>query len=390
MARKNLLEQVFLVPYSHLPDSYYRFLELTLPSVHVLGFIRQPYCPPWDRGTIATCLLSLEGEKAQSLNNVYKGYQEFAKIHGERHLLETISLTKTQDEWEESRPHLRSMLKTAETASSDQVWSILVESIIFLELARELDERDIEVDNDLFKVKELENLFASSLGIETEDDLDEVEEPVRVVVEELPRRSYFGYLTKSRMSHWLRTYFARLPFVIRRCNIAEERSVVLGRDLPILLCVSRDSAEELIDPIRTKEERTGLEWSPDTVTLLEVPNIFETISDDSFYELNTYLAHSTVDFWKGLQDYIDNPQNRSSLIEAASNVNELLKQWTIRLRSRVPSRFRLSVVFHPSMNIIRAWQLIDGAGYRALEHLGLPEPEPLPILIFEELENTYT
>lgn len=384
MAGKTLLERIFLAPYSRLPDSYYRFLELTLPSIHVLGFIHPPYCPPWDRGAIAACYLSPDQEKTKLLKDIYRGYQEFARTHGEKYLLETISLPKSEDEWAESRPYLRSLLKTPELASFDVPWATVTESIIFLELARELDERDIEVDNSLFKVKELEDLFKSSLGIE-EEDLSEVDEPVKITVEELPRRSYFGYLIKRRMIHWLRVYFSRLPFRIKRCSLSEEEPVILGKDLPILLCISRDSMEELLDPIRTREERSSFNWSPEIINLVEVPNVFETMDDNSLYELNTSLAHDSINLWKALQDYIDRPENKLPLIEASSSFTENLNGLIIKEKTRTPSRFRLSIVYHPSVNTIKAWQLMDGYGYRLLENAGLPEPEPLPFMVFEEV-----
>ncbi|MCX7823328.1 MAG: hypothetical protein N2260_07805 [Syntrophobacterales bacterium] len=385
MASKTLLEKIFLFPYSHLPDSYYRFIQLVLPSLHILGFIRSPYCPPWDRGTIATCLLYLDEEKTKLLQNIYKGYQNFAKIHGERHLLETISFARTEEEWSESRLYLRSMLKNPEMIPSDPVWNMVVESIVFLELARELDERDIEMDNDLFKVQELEGLFRSSLGLEAEEDLNEVEESVRLTLEELPRRSYFGYLTKMRAVHWLRIYFSGFPFRVSRCNIKKEQVITLGEDLPIFLCVSKDSAEELIDPVRTREERSGFNWSPDVLTLLEVPNVFETMKDDRFYDLNTSLSPNTVNFWTSLQGYVENSQNRSPLLEEASKLNESLNQLIARDRVRVPSRFRLSAIFHPSLDILKVWRLIDSSGYPLMEKSKLLKEGSLPILVFEEL-----
>jgi hypothetical protein len=318
------------------------------------------------------------------LQNIYKGFQDFAKIHGEKHLLETMSLTRAEDEWAESRPYLRSMLKTPDT-SPDPLWEIIVESAIFLELARELDERDIEVDNDLFAVRDLEDQFKTALGLETEDDFEEVEESVRVVTEELPRRSYFGYLTKTRVVRWLRTYFAKLPYNIRRCSIEQETVRTVGNDLPILLCISRDVMEELIDPVRTREERGGFDWSPEVINILEVPNIFEGMNDDRFYDLSSSIANEMVDLWSALQDYINRRDNRKVLLDTASFISDRFRSITAGETPVIPSKFRLSVVFHPSFNILKAWQIIDSSAYKLLESVGLPDPDSLPMLVFEEL-----
>jgi len=389
MKKTTLLEQVFLFPFSHLPDSYYRFLELMLPSMQILGFIKPPYCPPWDRGMIATYSLSLTQDKMDLLRNIYKGYQEFAKIHGERHLLETISLATVEDEWAESRTRLRSVLKTPEAVSSDPMWNLITESIIFLELARDLDERDIEVDNDLFKVKDLEDQFKASLGLESEEDLEDVEEAVRIAAEELPRRSYFGYLTRMRMVYWLRVYFARLSFYVRRCQINEGTVVTLGQYLPIMLCISRDAAEELMDPVRTKEERNGFGWSPEVVTLVEVPNVFEGMKDEKFYEISSELGSHTVDLWTALQDYINQPQQnlvKRRIVEAASKINNVFADIIAHEKPLLPSRFRLSVIYHPSFDVLKAWQFLDTSGYKLFkETQDLPEPEALPMLVFEEV-----
>jgi len=389
MKKTTLLEQVFLFPFSHLPDSYYRFLELMLPSMKVLGFIKPPYCPPWDRGMIATCSLSLTQDKMDLLRNAYKGYQEFAKIHGERHLLETISLATAEDEWAESRIRLRSVLKTPETGSSDPVWNLVAESIIFLELARDLDERDIEVDNDLFKVKDIEDQFKASLGLESEEDLEEVEEAVRITAEELPRRSYFGYLIKMRIIYWLRIFFARLSFYIRRCQISEGTVMTVGQYLPIMLCISRDVAEELMDPVRTKEERNGFSWSPEVVTLVEVPNVFEGMKDERFYEISSEVGSHIVELWTALQEYVNQPREnlaKRGIVEATSKINNVFASAIAHEKPLVPSRFRLSVIYHPSFDILKAWQLLDSSGYKLLkETQELPQPEALPMLVFEEV-----
>ncbi|MEJ5301350.1 MAG: hypothetical protein WHS38_10215 [Thermodesulforhabdaceae bacterium] len=389
MAKKTLLEQVFLFPFSHLPDSYYRFLELTLPSMQVLGFIRPPYCPPWDKGMISVHSLSLDQHKMDLLHNIYKGYQEFARIHGEKHILETISLAKVEEELAETRTRLRSALKGYETGSSDPGWNFIVESIIFLELARDLDEKDIEVDNDLFKVKDLEDQFRASLGLESDEDFEDVEEAVRIAAEELPRRSYFGYLTRMRTVQWLRMYFANLSFYVRRCHIDEGRITKLGKQLPILLCISRDVAEELIDPVRTKEERGGFTWFPEIITLVDVPNIFEGIRDKRYAEISSSVGSHIVELWTALQDYIDQPQEHKSLIiDVASRINSIFNQVVAYDKPSIPSRFKLSVIFHPTFDILKAWQILDDSGYRFLmETQGLPQAESLPMLVFEEVPN---
>ncbi len=383
---KILTEDTFLFPYTVFPCSYYKFISLILPSAGTLSLINPIKCPQWDTGFLKVYELSLDEERSQNIKNIHRGYKEFAKIRGEEGLLETFSLKREDEEWEESRPQLKTLLKQAgSNERADFIWLSTVESIIFLELAKELDEKDTEVDKDMLQVRSLEDQFKETLGIEPED-IDEVEEPIKITMEALPPRSHFGYLTKQRISHWLRIYFAKLPFRVYRCNVSySEENVQLGKKLPIIVCASRDVYEELTDPIRTQIEKRGKLWNVESIQLLTSPNIFETMDDKSFEIFRHSIDFDRVTFWEVLQNYINQPEEsqKKALIEEAKKFQEAFNRATYNRTSQFGS-FTFSIFYHDAFNLLKAWEYIDRTSYRLFEEEITLDVSPVPIMVMEE------
>ncbi len=382
----SLLESLFCVPSSILPESYYRFLALFTPSVSLLGFVRPPFCPSWDEGVFRILQLHFDDpERSRSLYDGYRGYQQFAEMHGERHLAESMALLQSEEERDESRLSLRAMLRDPTITQRDVGWEMAAQAALFLEIARDLDTKELELQRDLSTVSALETQFRELLGVTTEEEWKETEEVVRITAESLPRLNYGGYLIKQRLISWLRVYFSRLPFRTSRKHTEMGEILHLRHTIPLLLCISSDVREELVDPVRTREERAGRRFTPQELELITLPNCFEEISNERYCELRTSLTTHLLPFWDALQAYIGEPERGETLRTLEGSARSLQQAALAHLGTLSSlTTLSLSLTYHPLLHITTIWQYLDPSGYRTITSGRTIASQALPILTLSE------
>lgn len=83
MDKKLLTENTFLFPFTVLPESYYRFISITLPAIKILQIMRPVYKPSWAVGEIQGYPIFRDDNHVKKIQEIYRGYQDYAKIHGE-------------------------------------------------------------------------------------------------------------------------------------------------------------------------------------------------------------------------------------------------------------------------------------------------------------------
>lgn len=368
----NLLGKIFVFPFVVLPESFYRFLSLVLPSIRLLEVVKPLVLPSWHRGEFGVFRVVGKDEDRRKIAEIYQGYHDFAKVHGEKYLIDTISFLKERDEWEESRLRLRSAIKTPEEGKVSNDWVKFVEAALIMELARDLDERDIELDADLSKVRQLESKFRSSLGLDEEVDED-VDEAVKVTAEHLPRRSYFGYMIGKRIASWLRLY---------RQAFTDEPV-----DTPLLLCITREVADELVDPVRTRIERTGGEWQENSVFDVRVPNVFESMSGEEFEKFTSrVLKYDRRPFWYALGRFVDEPSSGeafSELRDEALKFGEFLQEIfgkAVGSSGFMGQFFEFGALYYPQV----AFRDLYSAFLGPEESVSFRQERPLVVLFLDE------
>ncbi len=337
-----LAQSVFIFPFTILPESYYRFISITFPSVKILRIMRPAYIPEWNSGELEEYPVFLNEEHIRKIQEIYRGYQDYARIHGEKHLLETLSLKRIDSEWEESRLRLRSIIKSGGANEPSDEWVANLESALILELARDLDQKDIELDRDLSHIDMLEDKFRQVLGLDDETgDAAEIDEPIKIVAEALPRRSYFGYLLKKRISSWLRLFLINPP-----------------PTPPLLLCITRDILEELTDPFRTKIEREGKEWTCIEHSIISLPNFLEFIDNDTFKKIRSEIMQfDRISLWNTIDEFLNSPEDQEigeSLKQEGKKLEDFIRS-TITTHitknfDAVP-RIELSVFYSSEVNL---------------------------------------
>ncbi len=335
-----LAQNTFIFPYTILPESFYRFIALALPAVKILRVMRPAYTPIWNSGEFEEYPVFQDQEMIKKIQEIYRGYQEYAKIHGEKHLLETLSLAKEDPFWEESKFHLRTMIKYRDQSEPTDETIANIEAAIIIELARDLDKKDIELDADLLRIDSLENKFREALGLDDET-VSELDEPMKITAESLPRRSYFGYLTKKRISSWLRL------FLNSPTSFA-----------PFLLCITEDIVEEIFDPIRTKIEKEGHDWIMKQFNIISIPNVLDLIEKKEFLKIKTEaLSFDRVSLWEELNKFLMNPQEEDAfnLLKLHSEKYSLFLRDTIKpfcksFRVDVPS-IHLTAIYSPYVSL---------------------------------------
>ncbi len=366
-----LAQNTFIFPFTVLPESYYKFVSLILPSVKILRIMRPACIPEWNIGEFEEHPVFLNEEHIRKAQEIYRGYQDYAKIHGEKHLLETLSLKRIDSEWEESRLRLRSIIKSGSTNEPSDEWVANLEAALILELARDLDQKDIELDRDLIHIDILESKFRQALGLDEEEGSAEIEEPIKITAEALPRRSYFGYLLSKRISSWLRL------FVLNPTNTP-----------PLLLCVTREIIEELADPFRTRIERDGREWIWSEHSIISIPNFLEFIDIDTFKRIRSeVMQFDRTALWNIIDSLVSSPENEEiveSLKREAQKLEAFIKDiitaHTPKSFDAVP-RIELLAYYSPQLNLSRI-----------IEHFIKKKPLPAfdvnqPFLVINEVNS---
>jgi hypothetical protein len=238
--------QYFLFPYTALSDRDCRLLSLLLPRLSVLQVILAPVVPAWFQEQVAGWPVLTEPEDLKNVELCLKGYREFAVVHGENSVLSSLSLDQISRDFAETRFHLQAKLKQKSPREPDDRTLSLLEAAIFLEMARDLDEKEMEVEAGLTKIDSLEGEFREILGITDEDELADTTEilspPLRA------EKAYLSFMLPKRIESWLRLF----------CNM-------MPQACPTLVTTSEPVLEELFDPVRAECEQAGRTFEPERI-----------------------------------------------------------------------------------------------------------------------------
>ncbi len=119
----------------------------------------------------------------------------------------------------------------------------LLEAAIFLEMARDLEEKEIELEAGFNQISSLEGAFREVLGISDEEELADAIETLSPPLRS--EKAYLSFMLPKRIESWLRLFSNNLP---EAC--------------PTLVTTSEQVLEELFEPVRVACERTGKTLGP--------------------------------------------------------------------------------------------------------------------------------
>lgn len=259
--------RLYLFPHSVLPESAARCLLTVWPALDCLQAIGRAFVPDWAEPLCASHGAVKEESFWERVRSVFKGYQDLGSRVGEDGLMAVLSRDWAVDEAPETRSHIQSVLRGVSSQPFDAAEGLLMEALVFLEMAKDLDVRELELSKNLEQVGQLEEKLFQALGADEEDSA-ELQRALETTNPPLsPDWGHFGYLLRQRIGFWFRLL-----------------SRAAGMEQPMALAaLARDVVDEALDALQTAKERQGGIWERGESRLLTLPRV-DLMSSEAFGE----------------------------------------------------------------------------------------------------------
>lgn len=302
------LPKFMLFPHMVLSNREYRHLSLLLPGLSVLQVVRPAATPEWLSPMVEVWPVITEQKRLEAIRLALKGFQEYAAVHGDESALASLSLDQIAKGAAESRLRIQTELKGKEAAGVDRGESLLLEAAVFLEMARELDEKEIEVEAGLARMDSLEGEFREILGISDdeglEDTLETISPPLR------GDKTGLSHMLPKRIESWFRLLSGHMPPA-----------------LPVLV-TTEPVIEEFLDCLRAKGGAAGNKPEPNRIPLASIPALDGLANEDYLCLMsNPEASDMLTSYWQELAKVIlapGDPKGREALAQAADSLQDYL------------------------------------------------------------------
>lgn len=353
-----------LFPHTTLSEEDCRRLSILVPSVSLLQVVRPPAVPKWAGDIFPGWPVPLSDDEINQVSLYLRSCKDFAELHGEDGILACMGREWTEA-FEETRVQIQSELKGKAPQSPDRRQGLVLEASAFLEMARELDEREMEIDTGLVRLGGLEEQFRKILGIEDDDDLAEAAGALSPRL--VPDQAGLRFMLARRAACWLRLFASRQ-----------------AKESPVLIAVADDIAQEIVEPVRAARARNGEGHEVLHTQLATIPDP-SALSPEAFLELRLELAREEIasSFQRTLQAVLADPSDSARLDKLESDAG-LLHAALDRIRTKTgadsPRAIVLSLYRIDGFGISDLWRCTDRAGIQAWEPDGPEVPGPFLLL----------
>jgi hypothetical protein len=243
-----------------------------LPQLTLLQPVRPSPIPEWGGEQFSNLPALADEELRRKASGYLRGIEEMAALRGSQGILASIVAEWDGTDAHENRFGIESRLRGAERVTLDPEDLLRIESAVFLELARNLDEREIDLEASLSEVGRLEGEFRKILGEIEEGELREYVGPEDAPL--TPDRVGPAYMLSSRLLNWRRLFVACAP-------------------------------EGLVMPVSITDEAVGeaVESGVSRSSLAVIPALHR-LTPDAFLELRERLREADgamFSFWRELE-----------------------------------------------------------------------------------------
>lgn len=248
----------FLFPYTTISEVDGLTLPLVFPSLSPLQVSRPFGVPTSCRGFLRPWAAFDEDEDAALVAGKLRDYEEFGALHGEESLQSSMARQWALKLLDEDARRIRSALKggSVDTALQERK-RLVTEAGLFLELARDLDEKELELQRDYRKMDALEEDFRRILGMDEEDGLEEMVETLNLSLRN--ERSHLSFLLPRRIAFWFRLVLPRLKHCPAAFVTGEREVIDTLSEAAATICAQRglesDVEEILLPPMRFPPSR---------------------------------------------------------------------------------------------------------------------------------------
>ena len=357
-----------LFPHTVMSQTEYRDLSLLVPQVSLLQNLGPPNIPEWGQEHF----LAYPGVQDEALRKrvqlYLKGYQDFADRHRGSDMLAALRHELSADDGETSRFLLQSELRGKPPQAPNPMEWLLLEAAVFLELARDLDLKEIDLETGFHQLEELEGAFRQILGSTEDEEFKEVIDASGSAL--VPDQNRLSFLLSKRLVSWYRLAAA-------------------GRFAPpfATISISKDVVEELIDPIQSECESAGRIFNLVQIPVATLPSIHQ-LQPQQFVELHRELknAGSLLRYWDALTEVVNGPHEkarREQLDDEVQVLRDHVDSFLIEKTARTKQQMALVLTHMEGIGHNEYWKGLDKAGYEKF-HTGQSELSLQPVLLHLE------
>jgi hypothetical protein len=343
------LLRCFLFPHMALSERDYRHLYLLVPHLTILQVLRPPALPEWGQEHFSVWSTIRAHEHAKQIELFLKGYRDFADLHREHSVLASLSQDMIEKNFRESRFQIQGEVRGKHTLEPGLREALLVEAAVFLEVARDLDEKHMELEVDFSRAERLDEDFREILGIADDKDVDEALETLSSPL--VSDKENLSFMLPRRIAFWLRLF----------CNNPPE-------DLPVMVATSPEVIDELVDPLKTEHDRLGTPMMADQFVLASLPAL-DHLDAAAFLRLHHELRTSPVliSYWSRLEDVLRNPADataREMLMTAAKDLEQHVEAFCKHEPHSCGRRVQLIINCTGHCTRSDFWRCIDKRGFK--------------------------
>jgi hypothetical protein len=360
----------FLFPHSVLSESAARCLATVWSPLDCLRIVEPATLPEWAQVHCIQHVLERDDGFWERVRVVLQGYRRMGTEFGEDGLMAALSREWSLGGSPESRAHIQQMLKGMAAPPADPQEWLFTEACVFLELGRELDQRELELAGSLQNVSRLEDQLLEALGAD-EEDAGELQRALETTNPPLsPEWGHFTYLLRLRIGFWFRL-FSQLAF---------------QGDRVVLTALNREVVDEVLDPFQTERERRGETWERGEWDFLELPRL-DLLDPKDFEQFRLafqdtgareHLARTLEDFLR------EGAEEKSEALDRAAEAFEEAVGATLGKTgfSEKGGGVRMVLTRPPDVTLEDVWRRFDRQG---AETLGIADALKMPA-VFLHLE----
>lgn len=349
--------RLFLFPHSVFHESAARCFLTVWPTMHCLRAIGPAGLPQWAEPLCEQHGPALPEDFWEQARNFYKGYQDLGTHMGEDGLMAVVSRDWAGEAAPETRSHIQSMLRGVGPKPIDAAEGLLMESVVFLEMAKELDLRELELFADVSQVGQLEEKLLKALGSDEEDSA-ELQRALETTNPPLsPDWGHFAYLLRQRIGFWFRLL----------SRLSDMRQPVA------LAALGRDVVDEALDALQTARERQGKVWERTETVLLRLPRVDLLPSEAlaQWFEAVRVLEEREA-FHKSFEAFLRDSasaEQARQLADRAHVLEQSLQSLWVRFRpdpSEQAGGYAVVVTVAEDVTYQEMWRSVDRAGLEAM------------------------
>jgi hypothetical protein len=294
----------FLFPHLDLSENDFRNFHIFLPHLNMFEINRPAAIPEWLRERFHGWPVIGEKDLLTQIDSCIKGYHAFAEVHGGSGGILAF-LSQARDDTSETRLHIQEELRGKCPSHWNDAFKEIFQAAVFLEIARELDEKELELESSYAQLNALEKEFRGILGITGDEEIDEAEATLSPPL--IPDRAGSLFMLPTRIESWFQLF-----------------SVQQAAGTPVFVATHPEVISESLEIIRTGCERASKKFSSARISLGSFPKL-DQLGPKQFQSLIEAPGTPAIlaAYWQDLDQFIMEAARTKNLDELGAKTEPL-------------------------------------------------------------------